>query len=80
MQVGFTTLREFAVQRPPLRGNAMKVLLDLTTHSGLLSLRLRQTVLTNNIFPIFLPIYRESYAKRCHHYCEEMGTGHTTNE
>lgn len=34
MQVGFTTLREFAVQRPPLRMNAMKILLDLTTHSG----------------------------------------------
>lgn len=34
MQVGFTTLREFASQRLPLRETAMKMLLDLTTHTG----------------------------------------------
>ncbi|KAH8111033.1 Symplekin tight junction protein C terminal-domain-containing protein [Phellopilus nigrolimitatus] len=32
MQVGFTTLREFVTQRVPLRYQAMKILLDLTTH------------------------------------------------
>lgn len=32
MQVGFSTLREFVLQRPPLRSQAMKILLDLTTH------------------------------------------------
>lgn len=32
MQVGFTTLREFVIQRVPLRQQAMKILLDLTTH------------------------------------------------
>ncbi|KAI5124287.1 hypothetical protein M0805_005134 [Coniferiporia weirii] len=32
MQVGFTTLREFVTQRIPLRNQAMKILLDLTTH------------------------------------------------
>ncbi|KAL5492454.1 hypothetical protein ACEPAI_3901 [Sanghuangporus weigelae] len=33
MQVGFITLREFVIQRVPLRAQAMKTLLDLTTHS-----------------------------------------------
>ncbi|TDL24074.1 hypothetical protein BD410DRAFT_767966 [Rickenella mellea] len=32
MQVGFTTLREFVSQRPPMRTQAMKILLDLSTH------------------------------------------------
>lgn len=34
MQVGFTTLREFVSQRIPLRNQALKLLLDLTTHAG----------------------------------------------
>ncbi|THH09925.1 hypothetical protein EW145_g1681 [Phellinidium pouzarii] len=32
MQVGFVTLRDFVTQRAPLRNQAMKILLDLTTH------------------------------------------------
>ena len=35
MQVGFTTLREFVSQRIPLRNQALKLLLDLTTHAGM---------------------------------------------
>ena len=34
MQIGFATLREFVSQRLPLRAQAMKILLDLTTHPG----------------------------------------------
>ncbi|KAI0050978.1 hypothetical protein FA95DRAFT_1555019 [Auriscalpium vulgare] len=33
MQVGFTTLREFVVQRPTHRAEAINILLELTTHS-----------------------------------------------
>ncbi|KAF9045824.1 hypothetical protein BDZ89DRAFT_1188893 [Hymenopellis radicata] len=33
MQVGFTTLRGFVIQRPALRTDALNVLLELTTHS-----------------------------------------------
>ncbi|KZT27847.1 hypothetical protein NEOLEDRAFT_1130335 [Neolentinus lepideus HHB14362 ss-1] len=33
MQVGFTTLREFVLQRPTLRYESMNILLELTTHS-----------------------------------------------
>ncbi|KAG7444313.1 uncharacterized protein BT62DRAFT_970937 [Guyanagaster necrorhizus] len=32
MQVGFTTLRGFVIQRPAMRSDALNVLLDLTTH------------------------------------------------
>ncbi|KAF9499581.1 hypothetical protein BDN71DRAFT_1441725 [Pleurotus eryngii] len=32
MQVGFTTLRGFVIQRPSLRGEALNALLELTTH------------------------------------------------
>ena len=35
MQVGFTVLREFVAQRLPVRAEAMKALLDLTTHPGI---------------------------------------------
>ena len=34
MQVGFSTLRGFVIQRPSLRTDALNVLLELTTHSG----------------------------------------------
>lgn len=34
MQVGFQTLRDFVTQRPTLRGDAMTILLELTTHPG----------------------------------------------
>ncbi|KAH9983897.1 Symplekin tight junction protein C terminal-domain-containing protein [Russula compacta] len=33
MQVGFQTLRDFVTQRPTLRGDAITILLELTTHS-----------------------------------------------
>ncbi len=33
MQVGFTTLRGFVIQRPALRTDALNVLLELTTHA-----------------------------------------------
>lgn len=33
-QVGFAALREFVMQRPSLRGEAMNMLLELTTHPG----------------------------------------------
>lgn len=36
MPVGFTSLRELVTLRPPVRGEAMKLLLDLTTHPGML--------------------------------------------
>ncbi|KAF8273075.1 Symplekin tight junction protein C terminal-domain-containing protein [Lactarius quietus] len=32
MQIGFQTLRDFVTQRPTLRGEAMNILLELTTH------------------------------------------------
>ncbi|KAH9995475.1 Symplekin tight junction protein C terminal-domain-containing protein [Russula vinacea] len=32
MQIGFQTLRDFVTQRPTLRGEAMTILLELTTH------------------------------------------------
>lgn len=34
MPIGFTSLRELVALRPPVRTEAMKILLDLTTHSG----------------------------------------------
>jgi len=34
MQVGFQTLRDFVTQRPTLRGEAMTILLEITTHPG----------------------------------------------
>jgi hypothetical protein len=34
MQVGFQTLRDFVTQRPTLRGEAITILLELTTHPG----------------------------------------------
>lgn len=34
MQIGFQTLRDFVTQRPTLRGEAMIILLELTTHPG----------------------------------------------
>jgi hypothetical protein len=34
MQIGFQTLRDFVTQRPTLRGEAMTILLELTTHTG----------------------------------------------
>lgn len=35
MHVGFTSLREFVLERPSLRAEALRVLLDLTTHPGM---------------------------------------------
>lgn len=35
MPVGFMTLREFVVQRPTLRVDALNILLELTTHPGM---------------------------------------------
>ena len=35
MHIGFTTLRGLVVQRPSLRDDALKILLELTTHPGL---------------------------------------------
>lgn len=35
MPVGFMTLREFVVQRPSLRAEALNILLELTTHPGM---------------------------------------------
>lgn len=35
MHVGFTSLREFVLERPSLRVEALRVLLDLTTHPGM---------------------------------------------
>ena len=34
MQAGFSTLRELVSLRPPLRNNALQILLALTTHPG----------------------------------------------
>jgi symplekin len=34
-QVGFTSLRDFVSQKVPLRRQAMRMLLELTTHSGM---------------------------------------------
>jgi hypothetical protein len=34
MQIGFQTLRDFVTQRPTLRGEALTILLELTTHLG----------------------------------------------
>jgi hypothetical protein len=34
MHVGFTSLREFVLERPSFRTEALRVLLDLTTHPG----------------------------------------------
>jgi symplekin len=34
-QVGFAALREFVMQRPSLRSEAMTMLLELTTHPGM---------------------------------------------
>lgn len=34
MHVGFTSLREFVLERPSLRAEALQVLLELTTHPG----------------------------------------------
>ena len=34
MQIGFQTLRDFVTQRPTLRGEAINILLELTTHPG----------------------------------------------
>ncbi|KAG6336042.1 hypothetical protein ID866_3041 [Astraeus odoratus] len=39
MHVGFTTLREFVLERPSLRVEALRVLLDLTTHPDPLTRR-----------------------------------------
>lgn len=38
MAAGFGTLREFVLQRPTLRDEALTVLLELTTHQGLSTL------------------------------------------
>jgi symplekin len=38
MQVGFTTLRGIAIQRPSLRLVALNMLLELTAHHGMYSL------------------------------------------
>lgn len=38
--VGFTALREFVQERPSLRGEAMTMLLELTTHPGIITLPL----------------------------------------
>jgi symplekin len=35
MPVGFMTLREFVMQRPSLRTDALNILLELTTHPGM---------------------------------------------
>jgi symplekin len=35
MHVGFTSLREFVLERPSLRAEALQVLLELTTHPGM---------------------------------------------
>lgn len=35
MQVGFATLRGLVIQRPSLRDDALRILLELTTHPGL---------------------------------------------
>jgi symplekin len=35
MHVGFTSLREFVLERPSLRAEALQVLLELTTHQGM---------------------------------------------
>jgi symplekin len=35
MPVGFMTLREFVIQRPSLRAEALNILLELTTHPGM---------------------------------------------
>lgn len=43
MGAGFSTLREFVVQRPTLRDEGLGVLLELTTHQGM------------RVFPLSLP-------------------------
>jgi symplekin len=50
MQVGFTTLREFVIQRPSLRADSLKVLLELTTHPGLYFSRCRSEPLKTILF------------------------------
>lgn len=47
MGAGFSTLREFVVQRPTLRDEGLGVLLELTTHQGM------------RVFPLSLPSANE---------------------
>lgn len=47
MHVGFTSLREFVLERPSFRAEALQVLLELTTHPGMAEVSLLDVGIIN---------------------------------
>lgn len=67
MHVGFTSLREFVLERPSLRAEALRVLLDLTTHPGM------GMLMFMSLAYLLISQYRICHASRCDQYRKEMG-------
>ena len=65
MHVGFTSLREFVLERPSLRAEALRVLLDLTTHPGMAMLM--------SLTYMLIGVYRICHTSRCDQHRKAMG-------
>lgn len=70
MHVGFTSLREFVLERPSLRAEALRVLLDLTTHPGMAI----SEMLTSLTYMLIGP-HRIRHTARRNQYRKALGDG-----
>lgn len=70
MHVGFTSLREFVLERPSLRAEALRVLLDLTTHPGMAFM-----LMLMSLTYMLIGLNRICHTPRCDQYCKAMGAG-----
>lgn len=68
MHVGFTSLREFVLERPSLRAEALRVLLDLTTHPGMENMPMLMSL-------TLIGRYRTCHPPRRNQYRKTMGAG-----
>ena len=68
MHVGFTSLREFVLERPSLRAEALRVLLDLTTHPGMTVVPMLMSLTC-----MMIGLYRICHTSRRYQYREAMG-------
>ena len=68
MSAGFNTLREFVASRPTLRHEALRVLLELTTHEG--------TFYTSPFSELELTFYvpRKDHARGSDQHDQALGT------
>lgn len=68
MHVGFTSLREFVLERPSLRAEALRVLLDLTTHPGMAIMPILMSLTY-----MLIGLNRICHTSRCDQHRKAMG-------